>query len=152
LSESNSPPALPGWIKQHIELYLADPEKGHMWDSGVAGGPGPLPTLLLTTVGRNSGAQRLLPLIYKKVAGNYVIIASKGGAPKHPAWYLNLVGNPNCDVQVGPEKMTAIARTAQGEERSDLWAQLAEVYPPYNDYQVAAGNREIPVIVLEPTT
>lgn len=123
-----------------------------MWDSGVAGGPGPLPTLLLTTVGRNSGAQRLLPLIYKKVAGNYVIIASKGGAPKHPAWYLNLVGNPNCDVQVGPEKMTAIARTAQGEERSDLWAQLAEVYPPYNDYQVAAGNREIPVIVLEPTT
>ncbi len=150
MSENNLPSALPGWIKAHIDLYLQDPEKGHMWDSSVAGGPGPLPTLLLTSTGRSSGEPRLLPLIYKKVGDNYVIIASKGGAPTHPAWYLNLVANPGCALQVGPEKMQATARTAEGDERADLWAQLAEVYPPYNDYKSAAGDREIPVVVLEP--
>lgn len=151
MSENNLPSALPGWIKAHIDLYLQDPEKGHMWDSGVAGGPGPLPTLLLTSTGRSSGEPRLLPLIYKKVGDNYVIIASKGGAPTHPAWYLNLVANPGCALQVGPDKMQATARTAEGEERADLWGQLAEVYPPYNDYKAAAGDREIPVVVLEPS-
>ena len=143
------PEFLPDWIKNHIELYLTDPEAAHMWDSGVAGGPGPLPTLLLISKGRKSGEEKMLPLIYKKVGDAYVIIASKGGAPTHPAWYLNLVAEPHCQIRVGKEKMAVTARDAAGAEREDLWGQLAEVYPPYNDYQKTAGDRTIPVVVLE---
>ena len=91
----------------------------------------------------------MLPLIYKKVGDAYVIIASKGGAPTHPAWYLNLVAEPHCQIRVGKENMAVTARDAAGAEREDLWGQLAEVYPPYNDYQKTAGDRTIPVVVLE---
>ena len=147
---SDLPNALPKWIADHIKLYREDPDKAHMWDASMAGGKGMLPTLLLTSTGRVSGEPRPLPLIYKKVAENYVIIASKGGAPAHPAWYLNLVAEPNCHVQVGRDEMEATARTASGTEREDLWSQLGEVYPPYHDYQKSAGDREIPVVVLEP--
>ena len=79
-----------------------------------------------------------------------MIIASKGGAPAHPLWYLNLQANPECEVQAGTEVTKAMARVAQGAERQDLWEQLAEIYPPYLDYQKYAGEREIPVVVLEP--
>ncbi|MDH3644438.1 MAG: nitroreductase family deazaflavin-dependent oxidoreductase [Gammaproteobacteria bacterium] len=147
---SDLPSGLPQWIADHIKLYREDPDKAHMWDSSLGGGEGLLPTLLLTSKGRKSGEPRPLPLIYKKVGDNYVIIASKGGAPDHPAWYLNLEAEPSCHVQVGRDEMDATARTATGAERSDLWAQLAEVYAPYNDYQKYAGDREIPVVVLEP--
>ena len=74
------------WIKQHIELYRTDPEKARMWDSTPLGGPGLLPTLLLTTTGRKSGEPRALPLIYGEADGSYVIIASKGGLPNHPIY------------------------------------------------------------------
>ena len=74
------------WIAEHIELYKTDPEKSHMWDSSHLGGPGILPTLLLTTTGRKTGEKRPLPLIYKEIDGAYVIIASKGGMPNHPIW------------------------------------------------------------------
>ena len=147
---SDLPENLPDWIAEHIKLYREDPEKAHMWDASMAGGSGTLPTLLLTTTGRKSGDPRPLPLIYKKVGDSYVIIASKGGAPAHPSWYLNLEAQPECQVQVASDVMTATARTAEGSEREDLWAQLAEVYPPYNDYQTSAGDREIPVVVLDP--
>lgn len=147
---SDTAQQLPDWIKAHIALYQSDPEKGHMWDSGVAGGPGPLPTLLLTTTGRKSGEPRLLPLIYKKVGDNYIIIASKGGFASHPVWYLNLEAKPGCHIQVGPQHFDATMRVAQGSERDDLWAQMAAVYPPYNDYKTLAGDREIPVVVLQP--
>jgi len=150
MSELEIPDNLPQWITDHIKLYLEDPEKAHMWDAGMAGGSGTLPTLLLITTGAKSGRKRPLPLIYKKVGGNYVIIASKGGAPAHPAWYLNLVDTPECEIHVGSNKMQAVARTASASERETLWAELAEIYPPYNDYQKSAGNREIPVVVLEP--
>ena len=140
---------LPGWIAQHVELYLNDPEKAHMWDSSMAGGTGILPTLLLISKGRKSGEQRMLPLIYKKVGDDYVIVASKGGAPAHPAWYLNLVSTPDCEIRVGKDSFTVKARDSAGEERSRLWDELAEVYPPYNDYKKTAGDREIPVVVLE---
>jgi F420H(2)-dependent quinone reductase len=143
------PEYLPDWIKQHIELYHTDPEKAHMWDSTPAGGSGILPALLLMTIGRKSGEEKLLPLIYKKVGDAWVIIASKGGAPTHPAWYLNLVAEPKCRIQVAADSFDVSARVAEGEEREDLWNQLAEVYPPYNDYQKFAGDRQIPVIVLE---
>lgn len=145
---------LPQWIADHINLYREDPEKAHMWDSSAAGGTvGVLPTLLLTAIGRKSGNAIALPLIYKKVAhGKYVIVASKGGAPVHPTWYLNLVAEPKCHINVGKDEFDVVARTASGAEREDYWAQLAEVYPPYIDYKKYAGDREIPVVVLEAKT
>lgn len=141
---------LPSWIVDHIKLYQEDPEAAHMWDSGPLGGPGLLPTLLLTTTGRKSGEPKPLPLIYKEIDGNFVIIASKGGAPSHPVWYLNLEANHDCEIQVGSRHFHATMRVAEGSERSDVWAQMAEVYPPYNAYQETAGDRQIPVVVLMP--
>jgi deazaflavin-dependent oxidoreductase (nitroreductase family) len=138
------------WIKQHIELYKTDPEKARMWDSTVAGGPGPLPTLLLTTTGRKSGEPRSLPLIYGEADGAYVVIASKGGMPHHPIWFLNLEAHPECDLMVGAKAVRARARVAEGDERERLWRQMAEIYPPYDQYQKNAGERVIPVVVLEP--
>ena len=143
------PASLPSWVAQHIELYLSDPEKAHMWDSSMAGGTMILPTLLLISIGRKSGEEKMLPLIYKKVGDDYVIIASKGGAPAHPAWYLNLVATPDCEIRVGIDSYKVKARDAAGEERTRLWDELAEIYPPYRDYQASAGDREIPVVVLE---
>jgi len=138
------------WIAEHIELYKTDPEKAHMWDSSVLGGPGLLPTLLLTTTGRKSGEKRALPLIYREVDGAYVIIASKGGMPNHPIWFLNLEADPNCDLMVGAKAVKARARVAEGDERERLWTLLDEIYPPYTDYQKNAGDRVIPVVVLDP--
>ena len=137
------------WIAKHIELYRTDPEKAHMWDSTPLGGPGLLPTLLLTTKGRKSGEPRALPLIYGTFEGSYVVIASKGGMPTHPLWYLNLEANPECELQVGAKQVAARARVAAGEERERLWKQLAEIYPPYLDYQKST-ERTIPVVVLDP--
>ena len=138
------------WIAEHVKLYRTDPEKAHMWDSTVAGGTGPLPTLLLTTTGRNSGKPRALPLIYGEAGDSYVVIASKGGMPNHPIWYLNLGANPDCDLMVGPKPVSARARTADGEERERLWKKMAEIYPPYDEYQQRAAARVIPVVVLDP--
>ncbi len=138
------------WIAEHIQLYKTDPEKAHMWDSTPLGGPGLLPTLLLTTTGRKSGEPRSLPLIYGEADGSYVIVASKGGMPQHPVWYLNLEANPECELMVGPKQVSARARVAEGEERARLWKQMAEIYPPYDEYQERAGARTIPVVVLDP--
>jgi deazaflavin-dependent oxidoreductase (nitroreductase family) len=137
------------WIAEHIELYRRDPEKAHMWDSTSIGGPGILPTLLLTTRGRKSGEPRSLPLIYGALDDSFVVIASKGGMPDHPLWFRNLEAQPECEIQVGPKSATVRARVAEGEERKRLWDQLAEIYPPYLDYQKAT-ERTIPVVVLEP--
>ena len=138
------------WIAEHIELYRTDPEKARLWDSGPLGGPGILPTLLLTTTGRKSGEPRALPLIYGTVGESYVVIASKGGMPTHPLWYRNLQARPECELMVGAKAVSARARDAEGDERERLWAQMAEIYPPYRDYQKAT-EREIPVVVLDPT-
>jgi len=138
------------WIVEHIELYRSDPEKAHMWDSTPLGGPGLLPTLLLTTTGRKSGEPRALPLIYGEAGDGFVVIASKGGMPSHPAWYLNLEANPACDLMVGPRRVSARARVAEGREREQLWQQMARIYPPYDEYQQRAGTRTIPVVVLDP--
>ena len=100
MSEQNTPTELPDWIAEHAKIYREDPDKPHRWDSAPVGGPGVLPTLLLTTIGRKSGAPRMLPLLYQKVDAGFVIIASKAGAPKHPAWYLNLLDNPDCEIRV----------------------------------------------------
>jgi len=137
------------WIAEHIALYRRDPEKAHMWDSTPLGGPGVLPTLLLTTKGRRSGKARSLPLIYGTIGDSYVVIASKGGMPDHPAWFLNLEAQPDCELQVGAKSISARARTAEGEERKRLWDRMAAIYPPYLDYQKAT-ERTIPVVVLDP--
>lgn len=137
------------WIDQHRELYLREPEQGHFWDSTVVGGPGPVPTLLLTTVGRKSGQSRIMPLIYGKVEDGYVIVASKGGAPKHPDWYVNLEANPQVEVQVASHKFKAQAETIQGPRRAELWDLMLPIWPPYADYQQKT-EREIPVVLLRP--
>jgi len=140
--------SLPDWIKEHITLYLADGDAGHLW-TPPRGDSKALTTLLLTTTGRKSGKQLLLPLIYRPTGdGAYCIIASKGGAPEHPAWYLNLAANPNVQVQVANDSFRAKARVAEGEERQRLWTLMSDYFPPYNDYQTAT-ERHIPVIVLD---
>lgn len=142
---------LPNWIQDHLRRYLeSDGEDGHMWDSSSAGGSGVFPTLLLTTTGRNSGQPRMLPLIYGETGAGYVIVASKGGFPQHPAWYLNLVAEAEVRLQVGAKKFAARARTAEADERARLWDEMVAIYPPYDEYQGRAG-REIPVVVLEPS-
>jgi deazaflavin-dependent oxidoreductase (nitroreductase family) len=142
--------ALPSWITDHVKLYKSDPEKAHLWDSTIGGGKGIIATLLLTTKGRKSGREISTPLIYGAHGQSYVVIASKGGAPDHPDWYKNLLANPVCQIQVSTRGYRARARTAKGDERTKLWAQLTKIYAPYDDYQRASKGREIPVVVLEP--
>lgn len=142
--------ATPKWIQDHIDLYRTDPEKALWWDSSIGGGKGMLKTLLLTTTGRKSGKPIPTPLIFDKVGEAYVVIASKGGAPDHPDWYKNMVAKPEAEIQAGRERHHVRMRVAAGEERARLWAHMTNLYPPYDDYQKAAGAREIPVVVLEP--
>jgi hypothetical protein len=92
---------LPDWIQNHLDRYLATHgEDGYLWDASLGGGKGMIATLLLTTTGRKSGRELTLPLIFGRSGDDYVVVASKGGAPAHPAWYLNLDANPNVKVQV----------------------------------------------------
>ncbi|MEE8347875.1 MAG: nitroreductase family deazaflavin-dependent oxidoreductase [Dehalococcoidia bacterium] len=150
MPEFSVPTQLPDWVKDHVTRYLESAgTDGHMWDSTIAGGPGPIPTLLLATTGRRAGQAHTVPLIYSKTEGGFVVIASRGGTPQHPDWYLNLVADPNVSIRVATDVYEATARTASPDERGVLWQQMAEIYPPYNDYQ-ARTEREIPVIILEP--
>ncbi|MFW6174949.1 MAG: nitroreductase family deazaflavin-dependent oxidoreductase [Chloroflexota bacterium] len=131
------------WVAKHTREYVEpDGEKGHEWN-GVR-------TLVLTTTGRKSGDKRRNALIYGEDGDNYVVVASKGGAPNHPHWYLNLVADPHVHVQVGSEKFNAIARTATPEEKPRLWRMMAEIWPKYDEYQ-AKTDRDIPVVILEPS-
>jgi deazaflavin-dependent oxidoreductase (nitroreductase family) len=131
-----------GFVKDHIREYVeSDGKQGYLW-RGV-------PTLLLTTRGRKSGKLRRTALIFGRDGKNYLVVASKGGAPKHPLWYLNLVANPEVKIQVGADKLTVRARTATKEEKPRLWKVMAEIFPKYNEYQAKAG-RDIPVVILEP--
>ena len=150
MPNANVPASMPGWIQKHVKQYLeSGGAEGHMWDSAVVGGPGPLPTLLLTTTGRKSGTKQLVPLIYGKTDGGVVVIASKGGAPEHPGWYQNLEKTPEVELQVKDEVFRARARVAQGEERERLWRKANEVWPHYAEY-ARRTDRVIPVVALEP--
>ena len=149
MSENRIPDSLPDWIREHVELYLKDGEAGHYWDASLGGGEGMLTTLLLTTRGRKSGRPLTLPLIYRPTDSDcYCVIASKGGAPNHPAWFLNLSADPSVQVQVVNDKFSAVARVAEGAERERLWQMMVDYYAPYTDYQ-AATQRQIPVVVLD---
>ena len=141
---------LPAWITDHLRVYVeSGGREGHLWDATAAGGLPDTPCLLLTTVGRRSGARRTMPLIYGSADGHYIVIGSKGGADTQPAWYLNLLEEPTVELMVGTQQLSARARIAGGEERARLWALMVGVYPPYADYQ-RKTSREIPVVVLEP--
>jgi len=130
-----------GWVADHIREYVdTGGEKGHEW-RGV-------PTLLLTTTGRRTGQRHRTALIYGQDGENYVLVASKGGAAKNPAWYLNLDANPDVEVQVMKDVFPARARTATGPERDRLWRLMTQTWPAYDDYQTRT-EREIPVVVLE---
>jgi len=132
---------LPGWIADHLRRYQAtDGADGHMWNG--------VPTLLLTTTGRKSGAPLTLPLIYGRDGERVVIVASRGGAPDHPGWYKNLAAQPRVRLQIAAEKFAATARTAAGDERGRLWRVMTKIWPAYDEYQ-AKTTREIPVVVLE---
>ena len=141
---------MPKWIRDHVELYLSDPERARLWDSTIGGGPGPLPTLLLIARGAKSGKLRPLPLLYQDLDGKYVVIGSKGGAPTHPAWYVHLQAHPVSARRACALRARARARTASGDERTRGWQKMAAMYPPYEDYQRRAGARQIPVVVLDP--
>jgi deazaflavin-dependent oxidoreductase (nitroreductase family) len=105
--------------------------------------------LLLDHVGRRSGKRRTTPLLYIEDGENLVIVASKGGSPKHPAWWVNLRANPETAVQVGGERRRIRAREAEGSERERLWPRVVEAWPDYENYQ-RRTERRIPVVVLEP--
>ncbi len=127
--------------QEHVTRYVeTDGADGHEWRGTT--------TLILTTTGRRSGEERSAPLIYGQHGDDYVVVASKGGAPAHPAWYLNLAEHPEVTVQVKADRFRARARTATAEERPELWELMAERWPQYNDYQKKT-DREIPVVVLE---
>jgi deazaflavin-dependent oxidoreductase (nitroreductase family) len=111
--------------------------------------PGLAPMLLLDHTGARSGIERTTVLLYVTDRDNLVIVASKGGYPKHPAWFHNLRANPNTTVQVGSERRAVRARVADPDERARLWPKVVEAYGGYADYQ-ARTDREIPLVILEP--
>jgi deazaflavin-dependent oxidoreductase (nitroreductase family) len=142
-------PGTPGWQQRHIALYReTDGAEGHVIDFGRPGVP-PVDCLLLETTGRKSKAAQITPLIYGKDGGGFVIVASKGGAPDHPAWFLNLRDNPEVRFQVGPKKYRGRARIVAGAERERLFRMMTGLFPPYEDYRKKT-SREIPVVALEP--
>ncbi len=136
------------WIQEHTALYLKDPERAHDWDATPAGGTGLVPTLLLTTLGRKSGERRATPLLYQPTGSGFVVVASRGGSDHHPAWYLNLLADPGCEIQVGKFSYTAQARVLTSEERGPYWEWMVRFWPDYANYQ-ARTEREIPVVILE---
>ena len=152
MSEAKLAPNLPQWMKEHTERYLSSGgTEGHMYTIVRPGVPElAVASLLLTTTGRKSGEKYIFPLFYGETGGSYFVIASKGGAPEHPGWYRNILANPDVAIQVGTKTMNARARTATGAERETLWEEAVKFFPPYADYKVKAGTREIPVVVLDP--
>jgi deazaflavin-dependent oxidoreductase (nitroreductase family) len=130
-----------GWVARHVRRYVeTDGRSGHRW-SGVN-------SLLLTTRGRKSGRLRRTALIYGRDGDRFLVVASQGGARKHPSWYLNLVDNPEVHVQVAAEKFPARARAATAKEKPKLWRIMTSIWPEYDRYQ-ARTSRDIPLVTLE---
>jgi deazaflavin-dependent oxidoreductase (nitroreductase family) len=127
--------------QEHVERYReTDGEEGHDWNGTTV--------LVLTTTGRQSGQPRSTPLIYGTHGDDYLVVASKGGAPEHPAWYLNLSADPEVEVQVLGDRFHGHARTATAEEKPELWSTMTKSWPAYDEYQTKT-DREIPVVVIE---
>ena len=128
----------------HAGLYRATGGK-------LFGRMGKSPILLLNTVGRKTGKKRTSPLLYVMDGEDFIVIASKGGAPTHPAWYLNLRANPEATVEIGDREVHVEAEVADPKEKARLWQKMVEMYPTYDDYQ-RKTEREIPLLVLHPST
>ena len=127
---------------EHVRRYIeTDGEEGYTWREGA-------PILLLTVTGRKSGKEYTTPLIFGEDGGSYVLVASQGGTPEHPDWYLNLEADSEVGVQVKADRFRARARTAEGEERERLWRSMNEIWPHYDEYQTKTA-RQIPVVVLD---
>jgi deazaflavin-dependent oxidoreductase (nitroreductase family) len=127
--------------QEHVKRYQeTDGAEGHDWQGTTV--------LILTTTGRRSGDPRSTPLIYGKHGDDHVVVASKGGAEEHPAWYLNLSADPEVTVQVRGDRFQARARTATPDEKPELWKLMTGRWPAYDEYQHKT-NRDIPVVVLE---
>jgi deazaflavin-dependent oxidoreductase (nitroreductase family) len=125
----------------HVRVYReTNGEQGYLWNG--------VPILLLTTTGRKSGEPRTIPIIFTRYKDGYVIIASKGGSPTHPKWYLNILEEPKVTVQVKAEIFTAVARTAASPEREAIWAEAVKTWPNFDLYQTRT-TRQIPVVVIE---
>ena len=130
--------------KEHVDRYVeTDGEVGHEWRGATV--------LILTTTGRRSGQQRHSPLIYQPDGDRFVVVASNGGDPKPPDWFLNLEAEPAVEVQVKADRFAARARTATPDEKPRLWQLMTQIWPAYDSYQQRT-EREIPVVVLERAT
>jgi len=128
--------------EDHVRRYReTDGEVGYDWNGA--------PSLLLTTTGRQSGEPRTQPLIFARDGDDLLVVASVGGGPKHPAWYLNLTADPSAEVQVRADRFHVTARTATPEEKPRLWKIVNEGWPNYDVYQTRT-DRDIPVVILSP--
>ena len=126
----------------HVKAYReTNGEQGYLWNGATS--------LLLTTTGRKSGEPRTSALIYAQDGADYLVVASMGGAPQHPSWYLNLSANPEAEVQVKADHVPVTARTASDDEKPRLWKIVTEQWPNYDVYQTRT-DRVIPLVVLSP--
>ena len=126
--------------QEHVRVYReTGGERGYHWRGTTI--------LLLSTTGRTSGERRTTPLIHRSDGERWVIVASKGGAPEHPAWFENILADPDVEIEVKDELIPVRASVADGDERSRLWQLMNEVWPSYDEYQ-ARTDREIPVVIL----
>ncbi len=151
--DAKIPAGLPQWMLDHIDNYMKSGGKeGHMYKLNFPGRPsGIVPALLLVTKGRKTGEKFLFPLFYGEADGGYFVIASKGGAVDHPGWYKNMLVHPDVELQVGEKTIKAKARTVPaGPKRDALWKQAVGFFAPYAEYQEKAGDRLIPVVMLDP--
>jgi len=144
VAESNyNPTDLTLLGEDHIRAYReTDGEVGYIWNG--------VPTLLLTVTGRRTGRKLTSALIFGRDGDDYLVVASYGGAPKHPLWYLNLEADPNAEIQVKGQRLAVTARTASATEKPRLWQILVNDWPNYDVYQ-SRTDRDIPVVVLSPT-
>ena len=131
------------WVSDQVEKYEAS-------DGQEAGDLRGVPVIILTTTGNKSGKIRKTPLMRVNDGDRYAVVASMGGAPKHPVWYHNLVANPKVRLQDGAVVRDYVARELEGDERSEWWKRAAAVWPDYDGYQTKT-DRVIPIFVLEPT-
>src|ERR1700730_18847570 len=131
--EAKLAPKMPQWMVDHANKYMSSGGKeGHIYKVKPPGhGDLEVPALLLTTTGRKSGEKYIFPLFYGEAGNGYIIVASKGGAPEHPGWYKNILGNPEVEVQVGTKKLKARARNPSGGQHAKTGGEAGQVLPPY---------------------
>jgi F420H(2)-dependent quinone reductase len=146
---------VPRTVERRMWPLVRQLMKGHTLAYRATGGlightfPGFPQMLLLDHVGAKSGAKRTSPLLYIRDGDDLVLVASKGGYPRHPGWYHNLCAHPDATVQVGSEHRPVHARVATPDERKRLWPRAVETYRNYAEYQKRC-DREIPLVILEP--